>query len=132
MAKNHISRPEEHPAVKEILFRSRTITLFEEIDRESASDIIRQMIAMDQVSKKSASFTLMINSPGGELSAMMAIIDKMGRVRSKIDTVIVGEVCSAATLIALHGNNRMMTENAAWMGHEMSQFLVDYHSKLVK
>lgn len=132
MGKNRRYRNDEVPQVKDVLFRSRTILMFEPIDSDSANDIIRQMIAMDQVSncKKRGTINLMINSPGGDISSMFAIIDAIKRIRCYVDTIIIGQACSAATFIALEGRKRMMTANASWMGHEMHQSLEDYHSKL--
>ena len=110
-----------------ILFDRRTICMFSMICSETAEMLIKDLLALDKVKK--APIYLHINSPGGELSQGLAIIDTMRGLRSPITTIITGEACSMATFVALYGKHRLMTSNSFWMGHEMQHDVSDYYTK---
>jgi len=110
------------------LYKKRNIFLFESIDAESATDLIKEMLALDAEEK--SLIRMFIHSPGGYMSDGFAILDTMDGLRSPVHTIIVGECCSMATFIALNGTKRFITKNSYWMGHEMHQWLQDYYTKL--
>lgn len=64
--------------------------------------------------------TLYINSDGGEVASMFSISDLIIRLPVVVHTVISGHACSAASLIALAGDTRLITSNSEIMIHQPS------------
>lgn len=113
--------------VKRILLRNRNIFLTGVINADSVHKTMEQLIALDLNNEDW--ITLYINSPGGSVAQTFALIDTIKGLRSKVRTFIIGNSLSAATLLGLFGNERIMTANATWMGHEMTIYSCDYLSK---
>lgn len=74
---------------------------------------------------------IILNSPGGYLDAGHAFIDLMGWVRHKVRTVALGHICSMATLIFIHGDERIMAPNSIAMIHQFSGGNVGNYTDLV-
>lgn len=64
--------------------------------------------------------TIMVNSPGGDLYAAFAIIDRLQNSPCVIVTVGTGLVASAAVPILASGDIRKVTQNVSLMFHEPS------------
>lgn len=96
----------------------RTIHLFDEINSVTASNVISQLKALDDISHQD--ITLMINSPGGSVADGFAIIDAMGSVRSEIRTVCTGVAASMAAVVLSAGTKgmRLITPMAEVMIHQ--------------
>jgi len=62
-------------------------------------------------------FIVHIHSPGGDVMEAFAIHDILAATGKKITTQIEGLCASAATIIALAGSERKMTENSEFMVH---------------
>ena len=63
---------------------------------------------------------LFINSGGGLVSTASAIIHAMDRCRGKITAHLVGDCCSAATMISLHADEWEISDNVTYMIHCVS------------
>lgn len=98
----------------------RQIFVFAPIDDYSAQFIIQQLLMLDRDSNEE--ITMFINSGGGYVSSMFAIIDTMNMVKSPIRTVVMGVAASAAAVIACCGDSRLITQNSQYMLHEVSSF----------
>jgi ATP-dependent Clp protease protease subunit len=63
-----------------------------------------------------------INSPGGSVTAGMAIYDTMQFIKPDIQTIVMGQACSMGSLLAQAGSKgkRMMLPNARHMIHQPS------------
>ena len=61
-----------------------------------------------------------IHSTGGDLFAGLALVDIIKNSNIKIITIIEGYAASAATLGAVVGNKRLMTENSYMLIHQLS------------
>lgn len=96
----------------------RQIFVFAPIDDYSAQFIIQQLLMLDRDSNDE--ITMFINSGGGYVSSMFAIIDTMNMVKSPIRTVVMGIAASAAAVIACCGDSRLITQNSQYMLHEVS------------
>lgn len=94
----------------------RQIFIFSDIDEYTAQFVIQQLLSLDR--QNNQPITMVINSPGGYVSCMFAIIDTMNAVVSPIRTVVMGMAASAAACIAACGDERLITENAQFMLHE--------------
>ena len=96
----------------------RQIFIFSVIDSYSSEYIIRQLLDLDRQSDDE--ITMFINSPGGSVISMLAIVDAMKIIKAPIRTIIVGMAASAASVIASAGNTRLISESAQVMIHEAS------------
>lgn len=68
------------------------------------------------------SLTMLVNSPGGDLSACTALIDVMRGSSIPVRTVAIGEIASAGLLIFMAGQrgHRVISENCLVMSHSFS------------
>ena len=96
----------------------RNIHLFDEINSVTASNVISQLTALDDISHQD--ITLMINSPGGSVADGFAIIDAMSSLKSDIRTVCTGVAASMAAVVLSAGTEgkRLITPMAEVMIHQ--------------
>lgn len=88
---------------------------------ESAASIVAQIMHI-AAEKKHAKISLYINSPGGSVTAGLAIIDAMNLVPNEVETVVIGQACSMGAVILANGSpgSRVALENARIMIHQPS------------
>ena len=101
------------------LLKDRIIMLEGPIEERVSSVLCAQLLFLEsQDSKKD--ITLYINSPGGLVTAGMAIYDTMQYVRSDIQTIVVGQACSMGSLLATAGTKgkRFMLPHGRHMIHQ--------------
>ena len=101
------------------LLKDRIIMLEGPIGEHTSSVLCAQLLFLEsQDSKKD--ITLYINSPGGLVTAGMAIYDTMQYVRSDIQTIVVGQACSMGSLLASAGTKgkRFMLPHGRHMIHQ--------------
>ena len=101
------------------LLKDRIIMLEGPVEEHTASVLCAQLLFLEsQDSKKD--ITLYINSPGGLVTAGMAIYDTMQYVRSDIQTIVVGQACSMGSLLATAGTKgkRFMLPHGRHMIHQ--------------
>ena len=98
------------------LAQSRILFIDDDITDELANGIVSQLLYLDSLNNEEIS--IYINSHGGAIYSMLAIIDVMEIVKSPIKTVCVGKAMSAAAVILLCGNKRCATRNSTIMLHE--------------
>lgn len=84
------------------LLKDRIVFLGTEIDADVASNIIAQFLLLELESKKDA-ISFYILSPGGDVSATMAIYDTMQNVPNEVETFCLGEAHSGAALLLAAG-----------------------------
>ena len=63
---------------------------------------------------------LHINSGGGDVFAVLSIIDLIKNNKININTIIEGQACSAATILSMVGNNRQITKHSYMLIHNIS------------
>lgn len=63
---------------------------------------------------------LHINSDGGDVYAVLSIINLMENNKIDINTIIEGKACSAATILSLFGTNKYITRNSYMLIHNIS------------
>lgn len=102
------------------LLKDRIIFIGSPIDDEVANVIIAQLLFLDSVHQKE-DIKMYINSPGGSVSAALAIYDTMQYVRSDIQTICIGMAASAAALLLSAGQKgkRMSLPNSEVMIHQV-------------
>jgi len=87
------------PAEK--LLENRKVFLMTYIDEISSADLILELLYLDAVSTND--IELYINSPGGSISAGLAIYDVMKSLKSDIKTICVGQASSMAQILLTAG-----------------------------
>ncbi len=84
------------------LLKDRIIFLDGEIRDDMADLIVAQLIFLESEDPKK-DISLYINSPGGSVTAGLAIYDTMQYIRPDVRTICVGQACSMASLILAAG-----------------------------
>lgn len=105
------------------LFNNRIIRLNGDINTEEGDKIVEQLLKLD-ATKSKKDIIFYINSPGGLVSAGLAIYDTMQMVKSNIKTICIGR-CSSMAAVLLSGGTkgkRCITPNSEVMIHEMSSY----------
>jgi len=102
------------------LLRERIIFLGEGIDDHVANLVIAQLLFLEAEDPKKE-IKLYINSPGGSVTAAMAIYDTMQYVKPEVITVCIGQAASAAAVLLSAGaiGKRMSLPNARVMIHQV-------------
>lgn len=101
------------------LLRERIIFLGGPIDEDLANIVIAQLLFLESEDPKK-DISLYINSPGGMITAGLAILDTMNHVKPKVSTVCVGMAASMGAVILSAGEKgkRFALPNAEIMIHQ--------------
>ncbi len=100
------------------LLKDRIIILSGEIDDIRANIIVAELLYLDSLSNDDIS--IYINSPGGSVTAGMAIYDTMNFIKSDVKTICVGMCASMAALLLSSGTKkkRFCLPNSEVMIHQ--------------
>lgn len=100
------------------LLKDRIIILSGEIDDNLANSIVAQLLYLDSLNHDS--INLYINSPGGSITAGMAIYDTMNYIKSKVSTICIGMAASMAAFLLSSGEKgmRFILPNGEVMIHQ--------------
>ncbi len=111
--KEHTTDPVSYDLIK-----NRTVYVLGEVNAESAFSIISQLRYLD--SKSNKDIQLLICSRGGDVDSGLAILDTMSALRSPVNTVGIGQVCSMAAVLLSAGTygKRGVTPNTEVMIHQ--------------
>nr|BET44793.1 MAG: ATP-dependent Clp endopeptidase proteolytic subunit ClpP [Candidatus Aschnera chinzeii] len=101
------------------LLKERIIFLTGHIDDDLANAIIAQLLFLEAENHEKEIY-LYINSPGGIITAGMAIYDTMQFVKSSICTICIGQACSMAAILLASGSKdkRYSLPNSRMMIHQ--------------
>ncbi|MFC7789514.1 ATP-dependent Clp protease proteolytic subunit [Microbacterium sp. MAHUQ-60] len=101
------------------LFEDRVIFLGVQVDDASADDVMAQLLVLES-QDSDRDITMYINSPGGSFTAMTAIYDTMEYVAPQIQTVVLGQAASAASVLLAAGapGKRLALPNARVLMHQ--------------
>ena len=101
------------------LLKDRIIFLDGEIRDEMADLVVAQLIFLESENPKK-DINLYINSPGGSVTAGLAIYDTMQYIRPDVNTICIGQACSMASLILAAGKagKRSILPHARVMIHQ--------------
>ncbi len=103
------------------LLKDRIVFLGGEIFDEMANLIVAQMLFLE-MENPDADISLYINSPGGSITAGMAIFDTMRYIKPKVTTVCVGMAASMGAFLLAAGEKgkRLALPNSEIMIHQPS------------
>lgn len=113
------SRGERSYDIYSRLLKDRIIFLGEEIDDTSASIVVAQLLFLEAEDPEKE-IHLYINSPGGSISAGMAIYDTMQYIKCDVNTICVGMAASMGAFLLAGGapGKRMALPNAEILIHQ--------------
>lgn len=100
------------------LLKNRIIILSGEITDDSANVVVAQLLYLDSLNHEDIS--IYINSPGGSITAGMAIYDTMNFVKSDVSTICIGMAASMGAFLLSCGKEgkRFILPNAEVMIHQ--------------
>lgn len=100
------------------LLKNRIILLSGEIDDTLANSVVAQLLYLDSLNHDDIS--LYINSPGGSVTAGMAIYDTINFIKSDVSTICLGMAASMAAFLLSSGEKgkRYVLPNAEVMIHQ--------------
>jgi ATP-dependent Clp protease protease subunit len=115
------SRGERSYDIYSRLLRDRVILLEGEVHDQMANLIVAQLLYLES-ENPDKDINLYINSPGGSVTAGMAIYDAMQFIQPDVSTIVMGQACSMGSLLAQAGapGKRMILPNARHMIHQPS------------
>jgi ATP-dependent Clp protease protease subunit len=119
MVLEQTSRGERSYDIYSRLLRDRIIMLDGEVTQHSASLIVAQLLFLE-AENPDKSISFYINSPGGSVTAGMAIYDTMQFIKPDIHTIVMGQAASMGSLLAMSGTagHRYILPNARHMIHQ--------------
>lgn len=102
------------------LLKERIIFLGGPIDDHVANAVIAQLLFLDSQDTK-GDITMYVNSPGGSVSAALAIYDTMQYVKADVATICVGLAASAGALLLAAGKKgkRFCLPNSEVLIHQV-------------
>ena len=100
------------------LLKDRIIILSGEIDDSLSNSIVAQLLYLDSINGDD--INLYINSPGGSITAGMAIYDTMNFIKSDVSTICVGMAASMGAFLLSSGckGKRFCLANSEVMIHQ--------------
>ena len=103
------------------LLKDRVVMLDTDVNENSASLLVAQLLFLES-EDPNGDILFYINSPGGSVTAGMAIYDTMQFIKPDVSTIVMGQACSMGSLLATAGapGKRLMLPNARHMIHQPS------------
>ena len=115
------SRGERSYDIYSRLLKDRVIMLEGEVHDQMANLIVAQLLYLES-ENPDADISVYINSPGGSVTAGLAILDTMDFIKCDVSTIAIGSVCSMGSLLASSGTKgkRFILPRARHMVHSVS------------
>ena len=112
------SRGERAYDIYSRLLKDRIIMVQGPVEDGMANAIVAQLLFLD--AQGHDDIYMYINTPGGSVSAGLAIVDTMNFIKSDVQTIVMGVAASMGTIIASSGakGKRSMLPNAEYMIHQ--------------
>jgi len=103
------------------LLKDRVVLLEGEVHDQMANLIVAQLLFLES-ENPDKDINLYINSPGGSVTAGMAIYDTVQFIKCDVSTIVMGQACSMGSLLAQAGakEKRFILPNARHMIHQPS------------
>ena len=113
------SRGERNYDIYSRLLKDRIIFLGEEVNETTASLVVAQLLFLEAEDPEK-DINLYINSPGGSVTAGMAIYDTMQYIKCDVSTICIGMAASMGAFLLAGGakGKRMALPNAEIMIHQ--------------
>ena len=113
------SRGERSYDIYSRLLKDRIIMLTGPVEDNMANSVSAQLLFLD-AQDNTKDIYLYVNTPGGSVSAGLAIVDTMNFIKSDVQTIVMGVAASMGTIIASSGakGKRFMLPNAEYLIHQ--------------
>ena len=113
------SRGERSYDIYSRLLKDRIIMLTGPVEDNMANSVIAQLLFLD-AQDNTKDIYLYVNTPGGSVSAGLAIVDTMNFIKSDVQTIVMGVAASMGTIIASSGakGKRFMLPNVEYLIHQ--------------
>ena len=111
---------EKHYDLFSRLLQDRVILLFNEVNDDLACSIIGQLLYLESVDGKS-DISIYINTPGGSVSAGLAIYDTIKKMKCDVSTICVGTAASMGAFLLSSGTKgkRYALKNSQILLHQV-------------
>jgi ATP-dependent Clp protease protease subunit len=102
------------------LLKDRVIMLDTDVNEHTSSLLVAQLLFLE--SQGNEDINLFINSPGGSVTAGLAIYDTMQFIKPDVATYVIGQACSMGSFLAQagHPGKRFVLPEARTMIHRVS------------
>jgi ATP-dependent Clp protease protease subunit len=102
------------------LLKDRVIMLDTDVNEHTSSLLVAQLLFLE--SQGNEDINLFINSPGGSVTAGLAIYDTMQFIKPDVCTIVMGQACSMGSFLAQAGSpgKRWVLPEARTMIHRVS------------
>ena len=103
----------------DLLLENRIVFLQGEIHYANANDVVMKLLYLQSENRRK-DIHFYINSPGGSVTATLAVYDTMQMLSCKVATYCVGEACSGAAVLLVGGTKgkRYCLPNSRVMMHQ--------------
>jgi ATP-dependent Clp protease protease subunit len=103
------------------LLKDRIVMLDTDVNETSSSLVVAQMLYLEAEDPDS-DILFYINSPGGSVTAGLAILDAMDFIKCDVSTIVMGQAASMGSLLASSGarGKRLILPHARHMIHQVS------------
>ena len=103
------------------LLKDRIVMLDTDVNEHSASLLISQLLFLES-ENPDADILFYINSPGGSVTAGLAIYDTMQFIKPDVSTIVLGQACSMGSFLAQAGaaGKRLVLPESRTMIHRVS------------
>jgi len=103
------------------LLRDRVVMLEGEVHDQMANLIVAQLLFLES-ENPDKDISMYINSPGGQVTAGLAIYDTMQFIKCDVQTIVLGQACSMGSFLAQAGakGKRFVLPEARTMIHRVS------------
>ena len=103
------------------LLKDRIVMLDTDVNEHSSSLIVAQMLFLES-ENPDADILFYINSPGGSVTAGLAIYDTMQFIKPDVSTIVLGQACSMGSFLANAGapGKRLVLPESRTMIHRVS------------
>ena len=104
------------------LLKDRIVMLDTDVNEHTASLVVVAQMLFLEAEDPDADILFYINSPGGVVTAGMAMYDTMNFIKCDVSTIVMGQACSMGSLLANAGapGKRLILPNARHMIHQPS------------
>jgi ATP-dependent Clp protease protease subunit len=103
------------------MLRDRVVFLNGPVSTEMSHVVVAQLLFLES-ENPDKDISLYINSPGGEVTAGLAIYDTMQFIKSDVSTIVMGQACSMGSFLAQAGapGKRIVLPESRTMIHRVS------------
>jgi ATP-dependent Clp protease protease subunit len=103
------------------LLKDRIVMLDTDVNEHSASLLVAQLLFLES-EDPNADILFYINSPGGSVTAGLAIYDTMQFIKPDVSTIVIGQACSMGSFLANAGapGKRLVLPESRTMIHRVS------------